>query len=58
MLFGPIFEGKKKVNILMTDKTIGFGTLLVYSYLAYQDQMVKELGAEPPSIKRLLKPPV
>ena len=55
MKFSTFFEGKKKINILMTDTAMSFGTTVVYSYLAYQDQMVKELGAEPPSTKKIIK---
>ena len=55
MKFNTFFEGKKNINILMTDRTMTFGATVVYSYLAYQDQMVKELGAEPPSTKKIIK---
>lgn len=55
MAFVDNLAGKKSVHVLMTDMTISFKAVVVYSYLAYQDQFVKERGADPPSEEKIVK---
>lgn len=55
MAFADCFMGKKAVQVLMTDMSISFKAVVVYSYVAYQDQFVQAKGAEPPSEEKIVK---